>query len=556
MHTTMRVELRAGEPFVRLRVVVDNPCRDHRVRLHVPLAGPAERSSAEGQFAVVERGTSAEGGHGEVPLPTFPASGFVDAGGVAVLLDHVTEYELLTDPPELALTLLRSVGQISRDHHRYREEPAGPQTPTPGAQCLGERVADLAVYPHPGAWHTDRVLAFMECFRHDLLAAPGPAGGRHDRGGRRARGRRRRGAVVAAAAGRLAGAAAGLPASRPGDRDRPRRAGRGPGGRPARPARAGPAGRRRRPPARPASLGDPHRPAPEGGTMTQPAGGTGFPLPGTGRATVAVPAPGPGEGRWVGAPSAAVDPDGGFVVAYRVRVVDQRGAATVVARSPDGERLTTVATLDKGGSAPCRWSGPRSSGPRRAAGGCTSAAPPRGASTGGSTCWSPTTRRGWPTPRRHRVSGDDLVGVKDPVIRVDGRWHAWVCCHPLDEPDEEDRMTTAYATSGDGLAWEWRGTALAPRPGTWDARGARVTAVLGDGRAFYDGRATKEENFSERTGLARRSGPDGRLVAEGGGPVADVRYLEVVPLPGGGHRLWYEAPLPDGSHELRTELVG
>jgi hypothetical protein len=153
--------------------------------------------------------------------------------------------------------------------------------------------------------------------------------------------------------------------------------------------------------------------------------------------------------------------------------------------------------------------------------------------------------------------GDDLVGVKDPVIRVtDGRWHAWICCHPLDVPDEEDRMTTAYATSGDGLAWEWRGTALAGRPGSWDARGARVTAVLGDGRATYDGRATKEENFSERTALARLAGPDGRLVPEGDGPVADVRYLDVLPLPDGGYRLWYEAPLPDGSHELRTELVG
>jgi mannosylglycerate hydrolase len=176
----MRVELRAGEPLVRLRVAVDNPCRDHRVRLHVPLPGPADRSMAEGQFAVVERGTAAEGGHGEVPLPTFPASGFVDAGGVAVLLDHVTEYELLTDPPVLALTLLRSVGQISRDHHRYREEPAGPQTPTPGAQCLGTTVTDLALFPHPGAWHEDGVLTAMECFRHGFLAAPGggpPASG-------------------------------------------------------------------------------------------------------------------------------------------------------------------------------------------------------------------------------------------------------------------------------------------------------------------------------------------------------------------------------------------
>jgi alpha-mannosidase len=175
VRTVIGVELRAGEPFVRLRVAFDNPCRDHRVRLHVPLARPTGRSFAEGQFAVVERGTSAEGGHGEVPLPTFPASGFVDAGGVGVLLDHVTEYELLTDPSELALTLVRSVGRISRDVHRYREEPAGPQTPTPGAQCFGLRVADLAIYPHPGAWHEDGVLALAERFRHDLLVAPGTA---------------------------------------------------------------------------------------------------------------------------------------------------------------------------------------------------------------------------------------------------------------------------------------------------------------------------------------------------------------------------------------------
>jgi glycosyl hydrolase family 38/alpha mannosidase-like protein len=177
VRTVTRVELRAGEPFVRLRVSFDNPCRDHRVRLHVPLARPAASSFAEGQFAVVERDTSAEGGHGEVPLATFPARGFVDAGGAAVLLDHVLEYELLTDPPELALTLLRAVGQISRNAHRFREEPAGPEVATPAAQCLGPWSVGLGVLPHAGPWHADGVLEQAERYQHELLAAPGTGPG-------------------------------------------------------------------------------------------------------------------------------------------------------------------------------------------------------------------------------------------------------------------------------------------------------------------------------------------------------------------------------------------
>jgi hypothetical protein len=75
-------------------------------------------------------------------------------------------------------------------------------------------------------------------------------------------------------------------------------------------------------------------------------------------------------------------------------------------------------------------------------------------------------------------------------------------------------------------------------------RGARVTAVLRDGTMYYDGRARKEQNFREQTGIVG-----------GSAPVADVRYLDVLELPAGGWRLYYEAPLPDGSHELRTELI-
>ncbi|GAA2679320.1 hypothetical protein GCM10010412_062930 [Nonomuraea recticatena] len=164
-----RVELRAGEPFVRLRVEFDNRCSDHRVRLHVPMPAPATSSFAEGQFAVVERGLTSEAGCGETPLPTFPASSWVSAGGVAALLEHVTEYELVDG--ELALTLLRSVGYLSRNRNALRPEPAGPQLPTPAAQSRGLRTVNMALMPHTGSWAA--VPPAAEVFRHDLLAVPG-----------------------------------------------------------------------------------------------------------------------------------------------------------------------------------------------------------------------------------------------------------------------------------------------------------------------------------------------------------------------------------------------
>src|SRR5215204_5908381 len=87
-----------------------------------------------------------------------------------------------------------------------------------------------------------------------------------------------------------------------------------------------------------------------------------------------------------------------------------------------------------------------------------------------------------------------------------------------------------------------------------DGGGARVTAVLPDGRASYDGRATAEENFFERTGLAYHSGEPGRLRHADSEPV-DIRYLDVLPLPDGAFRIYYETRLADESHELRTEIV-
>jgi hypothetical protein len=280
---------------------------------------------------------------------------------------------------------------------------------------------------------------------------------------------------------------------------------------------------------------------------------SGFPLPGAG--AVAVPAPGAGPGYWAGAPCAVLDDDGGFVLAYRIRNGHDGNDQTVVARSADGERLTTVGTLDESDFGAMGMERPalaRTDDGRWRLWVC--AATPDSAHW-----WIDVLEADAPedlaaAEPRPAFPGDERIGVKDPVVRrFDGGWQAWICCHLLDEAGEEDRMNTAYATSADGLEWDWHGTVLEGRLGRWDARGARLTSVLADGRACYDGRATQEENWFEQTGLARRDGA--RVVHDNDAPAADVRYLEVLPLPGGGHRIWYEARLPDESHELRTELL-
>ena len=173
---TTRVELRIGEPFVRLELSFDNPCSDHRLRFHVPLPAPAETTSAEGQLGVVERGLEVEGGHGEVPLATAPARGFVAAGGVGVLLDHVLEYELV-EGRELALTVLRSIGLISRSANPFREDPAGPEIAIPDGQCHGPWRVGFALFPYEGSWVDAGVLAQMERYQHPFLVARGTRGG-------------------------------------------------------------------------------------------------------------------------------------------------------------------------------------------------------------------------------------------------------------------------------------------------------------------------------------------------------------------------------------------
>jgi hypothetical protein len=297
------------------------------------------------------------------------------------------------------------------------------------------------------------------------------------------------------------------------------------------------------------------------------------------RQSVAVVEPDePGLGHWTGAPSAVLA-DGVFWLAYRLRrPVDQgRGIAVVLARSSDGVRFSAVATVDRDAFSTASHERP------------ALVARPDGGWRLFVSCSTPNSKHWWiealdaedvadlPTGKRSMIlPGDERLAVKDPVVAAgpDG-WRMWVCCHPLDIPGHEDRMSTRLATSPDGLDWTLGPEVATARRGGWDARGTRLAAVLPLGPqsfpvpgapagaqllAWYDGRATMEENWFERTGLAV-AGRDGVFAPLDLGPAGSpypqhaLRYVSVVPLPDGGHRLYYEASRPDGSHDLRSQLV-
>ncbi|MCU1352041.1 MAG: alpha-mannosidase [Acidimicrobiales bacterium] len=148
------LELRAGEDLLRVTVDVDNQATDHRLRTWFPLTEPTASSQAECAFGVVERGLEAEGGETEVGLPTFPSRRFVVAGGLTVTHEGLCEYELVDVRGEgdaarahaLALTLLRCTGVISGPPLAMRAVPAGPPTPTPGAQMRGPQQLRYALH--------------------------------------------------------------------------------------------------------------------------------------------------------------------------------------------------------------------------------------------------------------------------------------------------------------------------------------------------------------------------------------------------------------------------
>jgi alpha-mannosidase len=172
------ISLCAGSPMVRANVRVDNRAKDHRLRL---LCDTGTRHviahRADSAFAVVERPRPKAVPPGplmETVVEAAPMQSVVDAGdrsiGAMVVADGLPEYEIVDTESgcSIAVTLLRAVGDLSRDDFSTRRGHAGPGLATPGAQCSGPHEFRLAFVPRTAAPSAGEMLRISR----EFLAPP------------------------------------------------------------------------------------------------------------------------------------------------------------------------------------------------------------------------------------------------------------------------------------------------------------------------------------------------------------------------------------------------
>ena len=159
-----RISLVPGVARVDIQTGIDNLAKDHRLRVHFPAPFTVEEADYDSHFEVVRRplGVLEKGENWvEDPRPEVPQRAFtgVSNGKIGLMIANrgLPEVEVIKVDDdahtEIALTLLRCVGWLSRDDMPVRQGHAGPAFETPGGQVPGKWTNDYAIIPHKGNWH-------------------------------------------------------------------------------------------------------------------------------------------------------------------------------------------------------------------------------------------------------------------------------------------------------------------------------------------------------------------------------------------------------------------
>jgi alpha-mannosidase len=166
---TSRITLAPGIPRIEIHTEVENTAQDHRLRVHFPAPFAVDNAQHDGHFEVVSRPLGApRAGEKwvESPRPETHQGAFTTVSngkiGLTIANRGLPEVEVVPGAhTEIAITLLRCVGWLSRDDLPTRQGHAGPGFETPAAQLPGKWGFDYAIIPHACGWQESYQQAYL-----------------------------------------------------------------------------------------------------------------------------------------------------------------------------------------------------------------------------------------------------------------------------------------------------------------------------------------------------------------------------------------------------------
>jgi alpha-mannosidase len=154
LEVRLTLSLRAGESFLRVAATVHNQRDDHRLRLAIRTDLKNAVAWSDAAFGAVRRepltldAAELRMEHAPRTAPLHRYVSLFDArAGATLYSDGLAEYEA-TDDGAVLVTLLRAVGELSRNDLPERPGHAGWPTSTPEAQCHGTFEANFALMLH------------------------------------------------------------------------------------------------------------------------------------------------------------------------------------------------------------------------------------------------------------------------------------------------------------------------------------------------------------------------------------------------------------------------
>lgn len=147
------IYLAAGSARAEFEISFVNNLIDRLIRLKFPLKGKITETISENNLGLIKRNIDPEYDirdfmpaekNKELRTNTYPMQRFVWAHGLGIITEGLQEYEV--NQNELSVTVLRSVGMLSKPYLETRAFPAGPPLEVPEAQCHEKQTFRFALY--------------------------------------------------------------------------------------------------------------------------------------------------------------------------------------------------------------------------------------------------------------------------------------------------------------------------------------------------------------------------------------------------------------------------